>query len=190
MIVIKLGGSLSNDVAGLTACLNTIEQKLKGKVVIVPGGGVFADQVRVLQKQWQFDDLAAHNMALLAMQQMALLLSSIKPELLIVNKVSALNNHLRTIWSPDIQELKHTSIKANWDITSDSLAAWLATQLKAVELILVKSAKIPQTSTVQQMQKQGLVDNAFAEYTKNATYKITVINKNKFNERAFTESIN
>lgn len=186
MIVIKLGGSLMNDVNCLTNCLNTIEQKIKDKVVIVPGGGLFADQVRSTQKQWQFNDKVAHQMALLAMQQMALLLKSIKPNFLLANKVSDIDDHSVTIWSPDIQELNLASIKASWDVTSDSLAAWLANQLKAAELILVKSAKISPANNILQMQKQGLVDNAFVEYIKKSTYKITLINKNSFNEYAFT----
>ena len=59
-----------SDVDALSYCLNIIEQNAKDKVVIVPGGGLFADQVRVTQKLWQFNDQVAHQMALLAMQQM------------------------------------------------------------------------------------------------------------------------
>jgi aspartokinase-like uncharacterized kinase len=183
MIVIKLGGSLMSDAICLTECLNTIEQKIKAKVVIVPGGGLFADQVRSAQEKWHFDDDIAHQMALLAMQQMALLFKSIKPNFLLANKVSALdNNRSVSIWSPDIKEL--SSIKASWDITSDSLSAWLANQLQATELILVKSAEIA-TDNIKLMQKLGLVDNAFAETIKNVHYKITLLNKHSFNGHTF-----
>jgi aspartokinase-like uncharacterized kinase len=186
MKVIKLGGSLINDVDILTSCLDTIEQNSQGKVVIVPGGGVFADQVRRVQTQWQFNDLIAHEMAILAMQQTALLLKSIKPSFLLANRVSTIDNSAPVvIWSPDIAELNGAMVEASWDITSDSLAAWLATQLNADELILVKSAEIPPSLTLQQMQTQGLVDNAFSRCIKNALYKITLLNKNSFNEHAF-----
>ena len=71
MIVVKLGGSLSQSDA-LVKCLNSVEQNYQGRaVVIVPGGGAFADQVRLTQQRWQFDDKTAHRMAILAMQQMA-----------------------------------------------------------------------------------------------------------------------
>ncbi len=40
-----------------------------GRVVLVPGGGPFADTVRSAQAAMGFDDLAAHRMALLAMAQ-------------------------------------------------------------------------------------------------------------------------
>ncbi len=38
-----------------------------GKVVIVSGGGPFADQVRDAQKRWKFNDQQAHQIALHAM---------------------------------------------------------------------------------------------------------------------------
>jgi len=185
MRVIKLGGSLMNDVESLRQCLNTIEQKVKDRVVIVPGGGLFADQVRLAQKQWQFNDEIAHEMAILAMQQMALLFKSIKPGFLISNTDSIKANNKVVIWSPDIQQLNQDGIAASWDITSDSLAAWLANQIQADELILVKSAEVPENMTIHQMQKQGLVDKAFEKLTQNSSYNIVLLNKYSFNEYTF-----
>ena len=61
MIVIKLGGSLTHSKA-LINCLNKIELRYQGRaVIIVPGGGAFADQVRLAQQQWQFDEVTAHH---------------------------------------------------------------------------------------------------------------------------------
>jgi len=192
MKVIKLGGSLMTDKASLIQCLNTISQKYTEKIVIVPGGGVFADQVRSLQKEWGFNDQIAHQMAILAMQKMALLLYSIKPDFVLANNVSliqqALNMHSVVIWRPDIVELNKSNVKASWDVTSDSLAAWLANQLTATELILVKSVEIPLKGSIdiETMQKLDLVDNAFNELSQNASYMITVINKYRFNEHSIS----
>ncbi len=186
MRVIKLGGSLLSDAEALINCLNTIEQKIKDKVVIVPGGGLFADQVRKAQKQWQFNDKIAHQMAILAMQQMALLFKSIKPDFLIADKLSAIREDSIFIWSPDVQQLNLSAVKASWDITSDSLAAWLANQLKADELILVKSADIPTNINIYQMQQQGLVDKAFDQFTRNSNFTTVLLNKYSFNEYNFT----
>jgi len=174
-----------NDVESLRQCLNTIEQKVKDRVVIVPGGGLFADQVRLAQKQWEFNDEVAHEMAILAMQQMALLFKSIKPSFLISNTVSIKADNKIVIWSPDIKQLNQEGIEANWDITSDSLAGWLANQIQADELILVKSAEISEKMTINQMQKQGLVDKAFEKFTQNSSYNIVLLNKYSFNEYTF-----
>jgi 5-(aminomethyl)-3-furanmethanol phosphate kinase len=63
--VIKLGGSFSADPM-LKLWLDTIVEHGNGKVVIVPGGGPYADEVRAAQRCWHFDDAIAHRMALLA----------------------------------------------------------------------------------------------------------------------------
>ncbi len=186
MRVIKLGGSLLSDPYCLKQCLQTIEQKAGDKVVIVPGGGVFADQVRQQQQKWQFDDLTAHQMAIMAMKQTAMLLHSIKPEFKLLDRLSALQvSAAVSIWSPDLYELNSASIAASWDVTSDSLAAWLANQLTAKELILVKSAALAEQQNIVQMQQQGLLDKAFARFINNALYNITLLNKHSFNEYTF-----
>ena len=69
MWIVKLGGSLGRDPV-LKEWLDTLVALGSGRVVIVPGGGGFAEEVRDQQELWRFDDLAAHNMAVLAMAQM------------------------------------------------------------------------------------------------------------------------
>ena len=182
MIVIKLGGSLS--AAGTLAnCLDTIDRKFAGReVVVVPGGGLFADQVRLAQRQWRFDDVTAHRMALLAMQQMALLFNGLKPYWPIVGRIADLQNKRGThIWSPDPNELDQAGVAASWDVTSDSLAAWLAGQLSAEELILVKSAVIEIGESLADLADRQIVDKAFSDYAVDARFKITIINQHTLN---------
>ncbi|MCF6204452.1 MAG: uridylate kinase [Methylococcaceae bacterium] len=187
--VIKLGGSLLSDPNALTQCLSVIENA-KEKIVIVPGGGVFADQVRVAQQQWKFNEVVAHEMAILAMKQMALLFNSIKPSFVLAETLPSIDQELTrqlvVIWSPDVKVLAASKIEESWDVTSDSLSAWLAGQLNASELIVVKSSEILQTLTVQQMQDQGLVDKAFSRFIKNTDFNIILINKYQLNEYLFT----
>ncbi len=179
MIIIKLGGSLSRSDT-LVDCLNAVENNYQGRaVVIVPGGGAFADQVRLAQQHWQFDDTTAHHMALLAMQQMALLFKGLKPDFVIADSVVAIQGQLNkkiVIWSPDIIELDNAGISASWDITSDSLAAWLADTLSATELILIKSAAIDACQNLQQLAEQHIVDNAFCDFVAQVDFKIRIVN--------------
>ncbi|HCC82688.1 MAG TPA: delta 1-pyrroline-5-carboxylate synthetase, partial [Methylophaga sp.] len=74
MYVVKLGGSLYHT-AELKSWLTLLEQTaLNESVVIVPGGGPFADMVRQAQQLHKFDDQHAHHMAILAMAQYGLML--------------------------------------------------------------------------------------------------------------------
>jgi aspartokinase-like uncharacterized kinase len=139
--------------------------------VIVPGGGDFADQVRASQRKWKFDDRTAHRMALLAMQQYALLLASFSPEFVPAGSPAEIGAVLRgnrvAVWMPDVRELDREGIPAAWDITSDSLSAWLARKLRADRLVLVKSA--PQralSAGPEELVRRGVLDPAFPEIWK------------------------
>lgn len=183
MIIIKIGGSLSrSDV--LVDCLNTLEKNYQGRAVIVPGGGAFADQVRLAQQHWQFDDYTAHRMALLAMQQTALMIKGLKADFVVVQSVAAMHSQLdlrkTVIWLPDIVELDNAGIAASWDISSDSLAAWLANALSASELILIKSAAIDASLSLHQLAEQQIVDKAFCGFVAEAAFTTQVINVQGF----------
>jgi aspartokinase-like uncharacterized kinase len=180
MIVVKLGGSLAESDA-LIKCLNSVEQNYQcGTVVIVPGGGAFADQVRLAQQHWQFDDQTAHRMAILAMQQMALLFKGLKSHFAIAGTLTdihkQLNQQKTVIWSPDIIELDNAGIQATWDITSDSLAAWLAGMLSARELILVKSAISDTDLSLQELAGLNIVDKTFCDFVAHSSFKINIVN--------------
>ena len=173
-MVLKLGGSLLSH-APLTQILQLATRAGNGQVVIVPGGGVFAEQVRLTQQQWQYDDQTAHYMAILAMQQMALLLQSLCAGLVIVNNVAMIRASMQqhtVIWSPLSSELDATGIPASWDITSDTLAAWLAVQLSIEHVMLVKSAEFSADSTIAQLSASGVIDKAFARFVQQHSLRI------------------
>ncbi len=184
MIVIKLGGSLAHSKT-LINCFNKIHQRYQGRsVIIVPGGGAFADQVRLAQQQWQFDDVTAHHMAILAMQQMALMFKSLAPQWTVVSSLSELHiakdlNKI-LIWSPNSAELDQANIPATWDITSDSLAAWLAKQLSATDLILVKSSVIDPQASLEQLAAQQIIDQGFCQQVQGGLFSVQVINQRDF----------
>ena len=184
MIVVKLGGSLLK-ADTLVNCLNKLEQNYAdNSVVIVPGGGAFADQVRVAQQRWQFDDITAHRMAILAMQQMALLIKGLKSNYSIAHSITDILKQVSqqkvVIWSPDIVELDNAAIKESWDITSDSLAAWLAGELSARELVLVKSTIIDKHLNLQQLTDLGIIDQGFCDFVGQGGFKISIINQSDF----------
>ncbi|ESS72603.1 aspartate/glutamate/uridylate kinase [Methyloglobulus morosus KoM1] len=184
MIVIKLGGSLTTS-GKLQPCLDKIDEDYQGRaVVIVPGGGELADQVRKMQRQWQFGDRFAHRMAILAMQQMALLFKALKPCFTMAESIPELR--VRTaqpgvsIWSPNVLELDKANISSTWDMTSDSLAAWLAKTLTADELILVKSVTIDADWDVLKLVQNQIVDVSFPEYIQQANFSLNIVNAEKF----------
>ncbi|PPC90435.1 MAG: uridylate kinase [Methylobacter sp.] len=188
MIVIKLGGSLL-PTQSLVQCLECLERSFQNHaVIVVPGGGIFADQVRLSQQLLGFNDTAAHRMAILAMQQMAILLQALSPGFDIAPHLPEINplevGAGKLIWSPDIERLDTAGIPASWEVTSDSLAAWLAAQLHAEELIVLKSAAINPADSLQDLQAEGVLDSAFCRYAENVSGKISVLNAQTFLDKA------
>lgn len=179
LTVIKLGGSLL-ETERLRECLQTI-QKRSGRIAIVTGGGVFAEQVRLQQQRWQFDDVAAHRMALLAMQQMAILCHGLIPAFSLFEQVVDFDGVAGIgIWLPQITELDVAGIPATWDITSDSLSAWLANRLGADRLELIKAAPVNEAADLSTLQAQGLLDEAFLRLADPSRYHIRVVSQQHF----------
>lgn len=62
-------------------------------------------------------------------------------------------------------------VSTNWNITSDSLALWLAGHLNAEHVLLVKSASISKSSSgnlnARQSSESEMVDKDFPEFVKN-----------------------
>src|SRR4051794_35428006 len=102
LTVVKLGGSHAFS-AHLPRWIAAIEAQA-GKVVVVPGGGVFADTVREAQPRMGFDDSAAHVMAMLAMAQYGHALASLSRRLAVVDTLADLRRSVAEsrvpVWSP------------------------------------------------------------------------------------------
>jgi 5-(aminomethyl)-3-furanmethanol phosphate kinase len=168
MWIVKLGGSLAGS-ADLDRWLDWLVEPGRTARLVVPGGGPFADRVRELQPLLGYDALAAHRMAILGMQQFGLALISRRPALLGVETEADIAALRRTrgggVWLPWALAGREAGIEASWDITSDSLALWLASRLAAAGCLIVKAARVPAGFlTPEDLAYRGLVDAAFPSY--------------------------
>jgi len=166
-IIVKLGGSHAFS-QHLTRWLDVLVLA-SGRVVIVPGGGPFADAVRAAQPTIGFDDRAAHCMALLAMEQFGSALAGLRPALRIAETTAAIRTALRAgavpVWAPTRMVLRAKEVPWCWDVTSDSLGAWLAGALGANLLLLVKSIETPQAPVrAADLAARGIVDACFPRF--------------------------
>ncbi len=155
-MVVKLGGSHARSPL-LGGWLRAIAAAA-GRVVLVPGGGPFADAVRALQPELGFDGRTAHAMALLAMAQFGLLLAETHPFRLadtFAGIDDALDSGRIPVWSPWPMLHRAPDIPESWDVTSDSLGLWLATRLAVPHFVLVKHARLGTA---------GLLDAAFPHF--------------------------
>ncbi len=101
-------------------------------------------------------------MAILAMQQLGLALQSLEPRLALAESDAELRAARAAVWLPWRLAGRAEDIPASWDVTSDSLACWLAIRLGAATLVLVKSAAVPKGErAAARLVTTGLLDAAF-----------------------------
>jgi (4-(4-[2-(gamma-L-glutamylamino)ethyl]phenoxymethyl)furan-2-yl)methanamine synthase len=141
--VFKVGGSLLAYPELLASTLGAIvEASMHAPVAIVPGGGTFADAVRDTDHRLHLAEDTAHWMAVLAMDQYAHLLAGMRTELTLVAserdvELAIASGRIPVVapyrWLRDADPLPHT-----WNVTSDSISAWVASTLGATQLVLVK----------------------------------------------------
>lgn len=163
ILVVKLGGSSAAS-PDFTRWIAAIE-KAGGPVVVVPGGGPFANAVRRYQPKLGYDDTAAHHMAILAMEQFGLALISLGTRMVAAASIADIEAALAKgripVWMPAQAVLGDERIPRDWTVTSDSLSAWLAGRLPHAKLLLVKQIDIPADSSVEALVGAQIVDESF-----------------------------
>ena len=140
--VIKVGGSLSQNPQSLRAlCVKLSELAKKHALVVVPGGGKFADCVRDFDKRFSLSSSVVHRMAILGMDQYGLLLSDLLPDCYVVDKLEDAKRLSGTgrlvVFLPSRFLFESDELENSWDVTSDSIAAYIAGRLHANRVLLV-----------------------------------------------------
>lgn len=186
MWVIKLGGSLLGS-PELKGWLDVLARHGDGKIVIVPGGSIFADAVREAQRRSGIDDATAHRLAVMAMDQYGALLAGLNPALVTASSELEMAErgwqHRAMVWLPSQMVLADERLPANWKVTSDSLAAWLAGRVGASHLVLVKSADLARLAGNQEarhLAEMGIVDEAFEDFVSCQNFSSWIMRKEDF----------
>ncbi|MFN8457286.1 MAG: hypothetical protein U0401_21950 [Anaerolineae bacterium] len=141
--LIKIGGSLyaRPDLPAITTVWATTAAS--HKLILLPGGGPFADQVRAADARFHLSHSTAHWMAILAMDQYAYLLANLIPQAVLVRDIVTAEDVCTTgrlaILAPSTLLLQLDPLPHSWQITSDSIAAWLAYYTRIPLLVLLKS---------------------------------------------------
>jgi aspartokinase-like uncharacterized kinase len=168
--VIKVGGSLF-DWPGLPARLGQyLDRRSGARLVLIAGGGPAADLIRAMDRTHGLGDERSHRLALRALDFTAHLLAALLPT------SEAVDNPLDfgRVWDAGrtpilatrrlLDEDERTSRSAlphTWDVTSDTIAAYVAHRLGAEELVLLKSAPLPSAASAERAARLGLVDVHF-----------------------------
>ena len=171
LVVYKLGGSLLS-CSDLAARLRAVFQQRPGdRSLIVVGGGAAADIVRDWSRVHALSEDAAHWLALRSLSLNRALVRNLLPEAREVSSRAAAESR----WSEgnrpllldveaclrEAESRDHSPLPHRWDVTSDSIAAWIAARWDADELVLLKSTSLPAELTLDEAIRLELVDPFF-----------------------------
>ena len=180
MWVVKLGGSLNSDPL-LPQWLELLADLGGGRVTVVCGGGRFADEVRQAQSRWQFPDLPAHNMAVLAMAQTTYLAHGLQPTLRLATTKADIRRVLHgghtALWLPMEWVREQATPLTQWDFSSDSIALDLARKLNAERLVVVKSCPIDPEASLAELTAAGVLDRRFEGIANGVGFPIEIVNR-------------
>ncbi len=141
--MVKVGGSLAQNPVKLRAlCAKLSELASAKKILVVPGGGEFADTVRCMDSRYKLSQETSHRMAILGMDQYGLVLADLTPNAVAVNTLMQAKHAMAlgklTVLLPSNLMLKEKQLERSWDVTSDSIAVFVASRLHARQVVLAK----------------------------------------------------
>ncbi|HXE57487.1 MAG TPA: hypothetical protein VNK43_05765 [Gemmatimonadales bacterium] len=143
LVAIKVGGGLAAVPGALARVGRGIARAAVARaVVVIPGGGPFADAVREFDRVEGLSPGASHWMAVLAMDQFAHALADRIPGAVLTDEpgeIGSLAGRGSAVVLAPARWLRAADVLPHeWGVTSDSLAAWIAGALDAERLVLVK----------------------------------------------------
>lgn len=169
LIVVKVGGSVLT-LPDLSARLEKLLHDSPAlRPVFIAGGGALADVVRAWDAALALGEQFCHELALETMSTTASLLAHRLPRGRVVDSFAA----AEACWSRGERPVLNVKswlaqnpastddLPASWEVTSDSLAAWVALQWHADELWLLKSVDLPESMTIAEASAAGFVDRHF-----------------------------
>jgi aspartokinase-like uncharacterized kinase len=171
--VVKVGGSLL-DLDDLADRLRRwLAEEGENSTLLVVGGGCRADLLRTHRQQ--LNDVEAHWLAIDAMLANARTLKEQLPEATWLDRIGDVkaSGVPLSILNP-VSFMQHDdphhpfgALPANWNVTSDSIAARAAELAGVDELIVLKSAPPPAPEKLEELVTAGYVDDFFPTAARN-----------------------
>ena len=143
--VFKIGGKIlenSNNIKSTFSQLTQLfEKEILQKIMVIPGGGSLANFVRSLDDALHIGDDLAHWIAIYSMNYNGIILNGKYPNLETIEELKTFQNakQMFCIFLPYSFLRGDDTLPHNWDVTSDSIALYVANKLKLSQCFLIKN---------------------------------------------------
>jgi aspartokinase-like uncharacterized kinase len=142
--VFKIGGKILDHFEDLQSTVSQLsqlyEEKVLDKIILIPGGGSFANFIRKIYSELKFTEEIAHWMGIISMNYNGLELNKKFPNLPVIENINNLkeNENLFCIFLPYEFLKENDKLPHSWNVTSDSISLFIAKELGLNECILIK----------------------------------------------------
>lgn len=166
--VVRIGGSLL-DLPDLRRRLTSFLMTLGGRVLCIVGGGSEVDQLRARHQRGDLSTSDAHWAAIDVMGQNAIRLAPLLPGGFLADNLDMARSRLErnekgVVFldpSADLRRDAGRTLPIGWEVTSDSIAGWVADRMGADRLILLKSVGESGSLPLAEVARRGWVDDHF-----------------------------
>lgn len=166
----KIGGKILDDFENLKYTISQLSQlyndKVLDKIVIIPGGGTFANFIRKIYSELKFTEEIAHWMGIISMNYNGLDLNKKFPNLSVIENFEILKEKQKIfcVFLPYEFLKENDNLPHSWDVTSDSISLFIAKKLGLNECYLIKDV-------------DGILDNKNQVIKDFSTSKLDDMNK-------------
>jgi aspartokinase-like uncharacterized kinase len=184
VIVVKVGGSLY-DWPGLGPALRAFLAALAPEpVLLVPGGGDFADAVRRLHGIHGLTEEQSHWLAVESLGAAGNFLRALVPEAEFTGVPDSHPPAPVGVLDPFFFAHADTALPHTWEVTTDSIAARAAVVWEAGRFVLLKSIDVPPDTPWDTAAARGWVDGYFTRALAGFTGMVEAVNLRTWEPRA------
>ncbi|MFX1394040.1 MAG: hypothetical protein ACFFAH_10740 [Promethearchaeota archaeon] len=143
-IIVKIGGKILEDPEDLGSTISQLKHLLDKnsvqKIIIITGGGSYANFIRVIDQKLNIGNDLAHWMAVYAMNHNGKLLSEKYSFIKLFDDFTELqlSTELFSIFLPFNYLYKFDELPHSWDVTSDSIILYFTHKLELNKCFLIK----------------------------------------------------
>ncbi len=143
-IIVKIGGKILENKENLESTIaqfkHICENNIVQKIIIIPGGGTYANFVRKIDEKISIGDELSHWMAIFAMNCNGIELSQKYNDIKFFDNLGELkkSNERIAIFLPYDFINQRDELPHIWDVTSDSITVYIAHHLGLKDCFLIK----------------------------------------------------
>ncbi len=169
--VVKVGGSLLTRSDLLDALPQWLARQSPARTLLVVGGGELIDAIRHLDQQRPGVSAEVHWRCVDLLQvtfEIAAKWFERWHQIDAPNRLSAMIDSADPVDNPTLVSVRSFygrgygfDLPTDWSTTTDSIAAAMAIEIQAEELVLLKSCRVDPSANLQQLAREGVIDTAF-----------------------------